>query len=164
MQPLFLSGDVGFEDSEPRRSCSDTFHEVLERRLQRRSVPRHGAWAPLFCIGSPANLKGAEARNGLTFSPIEGSADDEIGVPDGYTWKALAAWGDPLTQEAPDFDPSDLDPAAQRLQVGYNCDFVAWFDNIRHSGIVGVNHECPSPDLRFPNYSADHTTQERVDY
>lgn len=164
MQPLFLSGDVGFEGSEPRRSCSDTFHEVLERRLQRRSVLRGGAWAPLFCIGSLANLKGADVKNGLTFSPIKGSADDEIGVPDGYAWEALAAWGDPLTPDAPDFDPNDLDPAAQRQQVGYNCDFVAWFDNIRHSGIVGVNHEYTNPDLMFPNYSADHTTQRQVDY
>ena len=103
-------------------------------------------------------------KNGLTFSPIKGSADNEIGVPDGYTWEALAAWGDSLTPDAPDFDSNDLDAAAQRQQVGCNCDFVACLDIIRHSGIVGVNHEYTNPDLMFPNYSADHTTQRQVDY
>lgn len=79
----------------------------------------------------------------------------------GKPWRRGAT---PRTPDAPDLDPNDLDPAAQRRQVGYNCDFVAWFDNIRHSGIVGVNHEYTNPDLMFPNYSADHTTPRQVDY
>ena len=163
-QPLFLSGDVGFEGSEPRRPCSDTFDEVLSRRIRRRSILQGGAMAPLFCLGAVANLKGQQQASGLTFSPIQGSPDDEIVVPDGYRWAPLAAWGDPLTRDAPAFDPDNLDPAAQRQQVGYNCDFLAWFDWIRKSGIVGVNHEYTNPDLMFRNYSADTTTQQQVDY
>jgi secreted PhoX family phosphatase len=158
------AGDVGFEGYEPRRACSDTFDEVLARRLHRRSLLKGGALAPLFSIGSISNLKGAEGDSGLRFAAIQGSAADEIGVPEGYKWEALAAWGQPLTNSAPEFDPDNLDPEAQRQQVGYNCDFLAWFDYIHGSGIVGVNHEYTSPQLMFRNYSAERTTQREVDY
>ena len=157
-------GDFGFEGNEPRRGCSDTFDEVLVRRLRRRSVLKGGLLAPLFSMGTIANLKGARGDSGLRFAALEGSAEDEIGIPDGYKWEALAAWGQPLTNSAPEFDPNNLDPAAQRQQVGYNCDFVAWFDYIHGSGIVGVNHEYTNPTLMFRDYSADRTTQREVDY
>ena len=45
-QPLFISGDVGFEGSEPRRSCSDTLDDMLSRRMRRRSILQGGAMAP----------------------------------------------------------------------------------------------------------------------
>ena len=77
----------------------------------------------------------------------------------------LAAWGQPINGSAPDFDPFDLDPWAQKQQVGYNCDFVAWFDYVvGGSGVVGINHEYTNPELMFPNYSADHATKRQVDY
>lgn len=161
---LFPSGDVGFEGREPRRSCSSTFDEVLSRRVMRRSLLKGGPLAPLFCLGAASELGGHLTENELTFTPIEGSADDEIAVPDGYKWAPLAAWGDPLTGRAPAFDPNNLDPGAQRQQVGYNCDFVAWFEYIHGSGIVGLNHEYTNPDLMFPNYSAETTNRQQVDY
>ena len=159
-----VPGDFGFEGNEPRRGCSDTFDEVLARRLHRRSVLKGGVLAPLFSMGTIANLKGQQDGSGLQFAPIQGSAADEIGVPEGYKWEALAGWGQPLTNNAPEFDPNDLDPAAQRQQVGNNCDFVAWFDYVHGSGIVGVNHEYTNPDLMFRNYSAERTTQRELDY
>ncbi len=161
---LFPSGDVGFEGHDPRRDCSDTFDEILSRRIQRRSLLKGSALAPLFCMGNIANLKGHELYGHLSFAPITGSSDDEITVPEGYKSAPLAAWGDPLFAGAPAFDPGDLDPAAQRRQVGYNCDFVAWFDHIDGSGIVGLNHEYTTPELMFSNYSADKATQRQVDY
>lgn len=163
-QAIFPGGDVGFEGSEPCRDTGDTFDEVLSRRIQRRSILKGGALAPLLYIGSVANLKGQEASSGLTFSPIQGRPDDEIAVPEGYKWEPLAAWGQPINGSAPEFDPYDLDPWAQEQQVGYNCDFVAWFDYIGGSGVVGINHEYTNPELMFPNYSADHATRRQVDF
>ena len=158
------SGDFEGEGYESRRDCGDTFDEVLERRLHRRSLLKGSVLAPLFSIGSIANLKGASGDSGLGFAAIQGSTADEIGVPEGYKREALAAWGQPLTNSAPEFDPNSLDPAAQRQQVGYNCDFVAWFDYMHGSGIVGVNHESTNQTLMFRNYSAERTTQRQVDY
>lgn len=163
-EPLFLSGDVGFEGLESPRTCGDTFEEVLSRRIRRRSLLGGGAIAPLLCLGSLVTLACRDQRGSLTFTSIEGNTEDEIHLPDGYRWAPLAAWGDPLTRTAPAFDPDNLDPVAQRQQVGYNCDFVAWFDHLDGSGIVGVNHEYTSPHLMFPDYSADHTTRQQVDY
>ena len=62
--------------------------------------------APLFSIGSIANFKGASGDSGLGFAAIQGSAADEIGVPQGSKWEALAAWGQPLTNSAPEFGPA----------------------------------------------------------
>ncbi len=115
-------------------------------------------------MGSIANLKGHETTSGLTFSPISGTKEDRVAVPDGYKWEPLAAWGQPLTADAPEFDPYDLDPDAQRQQVGYNCDFVSWFPSLHGSGIVCVNHEYTNPELTFANYSEDHTTKREVDH
>lgn len=157
--------DSGYwEGLEPRRDCSDTFDEVLSRRIKRRTLLTGGVLSPLFCMGALANLNGQQNPSGLTFSPISGTPEDRIAVPDGYTWEPLAEWGAPLTADSPEFDPFDLDPHAQRQQVGYNCDFVAWFPYIHGSGIVGVNHEYTNPELMFSNYSKDHTTQKEVDY
>ncbi|MDE0103497.1 MAG: DUF839 domain-containing protein [Bryobacterales bacterium] len=163
-QSPIRNGDFGFEGQEPRRSCSETFDEILARRMGRREVLRRGAIAPVFCMGAIANLEGSSHASSLSFSPIRGSAADEISVTDGYTWALLAESGQPLAASAHAFDPDNLDPVAQRQQVGYNCDFLAWFDYVRGSGIVGVNHEYTNPDLMFSNYSADTATKRPVDY
>ncbi len=161
---IFPSGDAGFEGHEPQRSCGETLDEVLNRRIRRRSLLKSCTLAPLFCVGAISNLRGHVFPGDLSFSPITGNADDEIAVPDGYKWAPLVAWGDPLRTGAPAFDPYNLDPEAQRQQIGYNCDFVAWFDYIHGSGIVGVNHEYTNPELMFADYSADTATQRQVDY
>ena len=67
-------GDFGFEGNEPRRGCSDTFDEVLARRLHRRSVLKGGVLAPLFSMGTIANLKGQQDGSGLQFAPIHKAA------------------------------------------------------------------------------------------
>ena len=60
------------EGLEPRRGCSDTFDEVLSRRIKRRTLLRGSVLSPLFCMGPLANLKGQQSSSGLTFSPISG--------------------------------------------------------------------------------------------
>ncbi len=48
--------------------------------------------------------------------------------------------------------------------MGCHRDFVAWFDYISRSGIVGVNHEYTNPALMFPNYDPDQSNQRQVDH
>lgn len=132
--------------------------------MRRRSLLKAGALAPLLSLGPVTPLRGQEDGEALSFAAIEGSADDQIAVPSGYQWAPLAAWGQPINADSPEFDPSNLDPEAQRQQVGYNCDFVAWFDYVHGSGIVGINHEYTNPELMFEHYSADRATQRQVDY
>ena len=95
----------------------------------------------------------------MHFAPLQGSAAGEIGVLEHYEREAPAAWGQPLTNAAPEFGPENLDPAAQRRQAGYNCGFAAWSDYVHGSGIVGVNHECANPRLMLRDYSAERAAR-----
>jgi len=161
---IFWRGDIGHEGNEPRRDCSDTIGEVIERRLSRRDLLKGAAAStPAMVIGAAAaeKAKAGAASDDLTFEPVVGSSADQIIVPPGYDWAPLAKWGQPLTPGAPDFDPDNITAEAQREQVGYNCDFVAWFD-LPFGGIVGNNHEYTNSELIWPNFSSDTMTAEQV--
>ncbi len=163
---LFPKGDVGFEGNEPRRDCSDTFEEVLGRRIKRRSVLKGAAAAfPLLAATNDFanNAKAQAPEVGLTFSPIPLDQTDDITLPAGYAWNPIARWGDPLTPGAPEFDPNNLTPEAQAQQIGYNADYVSWFDLPgigQQRGIVTNNHEYTNGELMFPNY--DEASEEAV--
>ncbi|MBI1353671.1 MAG: DUF839 domain-containing protein [Acidobacteria bacterium] len=165
---VFLSGDVGFEGTEPRRDCSDTFYEVMERRINRRSLLKGAAaLAPLFVVGGAATGPAAEkanaqASNPLGFTPVSKSTGDEVTVPEGYFTYPLLKWGEPLEAGAPAFDPDNLTAEAQSMQVGYNCDNLQWFD-LPFGGLLCVNHEYTNAELMFPTYptlGADETAVE----
>lgn len=158
----FLRGDCGFEGNEPRRTDADTFEEIVNRRIDRRSLLKGAAsTAPLFALSSIEPLK-AQASD-PTFPAITGNLNDAPAVPEGYAVTNLARWGDPLSNAAPEFDANNLTAEAQRQQIGYNCDFLAWFD-LPFGGIVGVNHEYTNPELMFNNYDRDNSNLEQVDY
>lgn len=53
---------------------------------------------------------------------------DLVSVPEGYTAKILAAWGDPIMPGAPDWLPdASQDAAAQEMQVGMHHDGMHYF-------------------------------------
>ncbi|CAN5898511.1 hypothetical protein BH23ACT11_BH23ACT11_17970 [soil metagenome] len=67
------------------------------------------------------------------FSPIEPTDKDDVVLPEGFEYKVIRAWGDPVT--------SDRD-------FGFNNDYVAYFPidapdggNNSEDGILWVNHE-----------------------
>lgn len=152
-------------DSAARDPSGETFRAVLARRFARRALLKGGALAPLLAIGSVRALVGHEAEANLTFGSIAGGTEDEVRVPDGYVSEALASWGDRLSARASRFDPSDLDPAAQRGQVGYNCGYLGWVDyQPLLGGIVCIGHNDTNPELMFSDYAPERTTLREVDY
>jgi secreted PhoX family phosphatase len=149
---------------------ADTFEEVLQRRVARRSLIK-GALAslPLVVLKTePGRVEPAEAQaaalDGLTFTPITLRNDDFVSVPPGYKADVLIRWGDPLSASAPDFDPNNLTAAAQAQQFGYNCDYLGYFDLPFNRGLLVVNHEYTNPELMFPGYTNANPTQQQVDY
>ena len=50
--------------------------------------------------------------------------DTAFTVPDGYTWKPIIRWGDPLFSSTPAFDIEAQTPEAQAGQFGYNSDYL----------------------------------------
>lgn len=160
---LFPKGDTGHEGWEPRRETGDTFEEVCERRLSRRSLLKGAAaFAPLFTVAGVTSEKASAqgAPGQLRFTPIEGDATDEVTVPEGYRAYSVLSWGDAVDPGAPAFDINNQTAAAQRRQAGYNCDFLGWFD-LPFGGILTVNHEYTNPELMFANYDPATATAEQ---
>ena len=162
------SGSAASTASGRRRRAPDTFARMLARRFPRRALLRSGG--AVLAAGALTRLSSQEADAGdespsLTFTPVAGGAEDEIRVPDGYVWEPLARWGDRVKVTSSRFDPSNLDPEAQRRQVGYNCGFLAWVVyQPTLGGLLCIGHDDTCPELMFPDYSADRATLQQVDY
>jgi secreted PhoX family phosphatase len=142
----------------------EKFADVLARRLSRRDLFK-GASAStalvLVPVSTTASAQGtpesASAASTLTFEPIEGNDLDQPVVASGYMAVPFLKWGDPLTADAPDFDPNNQTADAQAKQFGYNCDWMGFLplpegsDSSDH-GLLVVNHEYTNPELMFPGY------------
>ncbi|MGT2461701.1 PhoX family protein [Sinomonas atrocyanea] len=141
------------------------FRDIAAGALTRRSALGLGLASALtlaFTDGGRAEAAGnrlAPAAPGpsspLDFTPIKpvDRLVDAFTVPEGYTWRPIIRWGDPLFSDAPAFDIENQTAAAQARQFGYNNDYT---DIIRLDGPTGqravlvANHEYTNEDIMFP--------------
>jgi hypothetical protein len=161
------------ENSQERQEQGETFQEVLERRLSRRSLLKGAlAAAPLLVLSPPALLSGNGrhgSSDGLKFTPISLDNRDQVVVADGYDVDVLVRWGDPLFRNSPIFDPFHQTEQAQKLQFGYNCDYVSFLPLPHHrksrpnNALLFVNHEYTNEPIMFPGYDAQNPTEVQVD-
>jgi secreted PhoX family phosphatase len=103
---------------------------------------------------APARAAGS-APSSLTFTEIERTLDDKARVSEGHQAQVLLRWGDPIFADAPDFDPMAQTVAAQKMQFGYDCDFIGFMplpqgSKSSTSGLLCVNHEISRSTLMFP--------------
>ncbi len=94
----------------------------------------------------------------FSFSGLPQGVDGTHHVAKGYRADILVRWGDPVTYDAPDFDPENQTPYAQARQFGYNNDFVGFLPlpigtHNPDRGLLTVNHEYTSRKLMFPEHS-----------
>lgn len=119
--------------------------------------------------------KNAADRNKLTsqdftFSGLAYGVDSTHHVAEGYRADILIRWGDPVTDDAPEFDPLRQTPYAQLRQFGYNNDYVGFFPLPRGShnpdrGLLAVNHEYTTRKLMFPDHEKGNKHQgKRSEY
>lgn len=145
----------------PNTTDNEYFPDVATRALSRRGVlGAAGAGALALAISPAASSPAAAARlpgrgRGLRFSPIAPvpATVDAVTVPDGYAWKAVIRWGDPLFADSPEFDPANQTGASQAAQFGYNCDYldIIALDGQRGRTALGVvNHEYTNENIMFP--------------
>lgn len=102
----------------------------------------------------------AEGRRGARRSPLNFEAIrpvdfkvDEFNVPEGYSWKPIIRWGDPLFADSPAFDPKKQTAAAARKQFGYDNDYTEIIDIPGSEGrraVMFVNHEYTNENIMFP--------------
>ena len=78
----------------------------------------------------------------------------------------MIRWGDPVLPGAPAFDPTKQTAAGQKLQFGYNNDYLGYLPmpgaaNPSHHGLLVVNLEYTNEELMFPGVGADQMTKEQ---
>ncbi|HEY7721493.1 MAG TPA: PhoX family phosphatase [Pedococcus sp.] len=162
----------------PNASENEYFGDIVARGASRRSVLRGGSLAaavvglttlagrPAAAAPSPTRAgaaptpapaaAAARSRSPFGFTPIDPqpASLDRVVVPEGFDWEPIISWGDPLTDDAPDFDFDNQSAAAQEKQFGYNCDYT---DLIRtrgdHDGVLVCNNEYTNDELMFRGYA-----------
>jgi secreted PhoX family phosphatase len=155
---------------ECNMSANEDFRSIASAVFSRRALFGLGAAAAVaVAVGAPrpapvsqpsaAGVVGPGAsfarpgRAGLTFgaiAPVPAEVD-ALTVPDGYAWKPIIRWGDPLFSRAPAFDIRAQTPEAQAGQFGYNSDYLDIVpDPSGRTGVLVNNHEYVNPELMFP--------------
>jgi len=156
------------DDIAVNPSSQPSVSDLIERRLSRRAalgtVAAAGAsLASGAVIASPklAAKSTAEESQSLGFANVPQVYDDKAHAPTGYSMQTLIAWGDPITADAPAFDPKNQSARRQARQFGYNNDFLAFMplpfgSSSSDRGLLCVNHEYTDTELMFgglPGYS-----------
>lgn len=127
----------------------------------RRALLGGMAGLPLLNLGACATVLGEPAPEALSFAGVAATNADTITLPPGYAWRSLIAWGDPLFQGMPPFDPTAQSRADQELRFGQNNDMIALFaanyafppQRDPRLMLMCVNQEYFEPALMFPNIS-----------
>lgn len=149
-------------------ATNPTMGDVVAARFDRRELIRGVlavtaisatvSQAALAAAGrAHAQTSQAQTRtpaSSFDFRELAAGSDETHAVAEGYDVDVLIRWGDPVLPGAPAFDPMAQTAAAQRLQFGYNNDYVGYFpipgsDASAH-GLLVVNHEYTNEELMFP--------------
>jgi uncharacterized protein len=150
-------------------SSNSYFRDIASATMSRRAALGFGAAGALAVVlgsavtsAEPASAAGLSkaAKEGfgkskLKFAPIASidAAVDAVTVPEGFTWQPVIRWGDPIFNDAPDFDLNNQTAKAQEKQFGYNNDYT---DIVEIPGTKGrravlfTNHEYTNENIMFP--------------
>ncbi|QXT38685.1 PhoX family protein [Gymnodinialimonas ceratoperidinii] len=150
------TSDMSWDDWDaqvrPEPEVTD-FDRVVETAMTRRAV-----LGSLVALGSGAAVMGTAMLKGTTahaygqsdfpFEPIPAFTDNTIHVPEGYTWRPVARWGDKLFSDAPEFDNGHGAEGSDRI-FGENTDGMELY-RVGDAEVIAVNHEYVNPALNIP--------------
>ncbi|WP_022708442.1 PhoX family protein [Paracoccus zeaxanthinifaciens] len=153
-QQTRLSADDWDELNFPRPEVQE-FDRVVERAISRR-----GFLGGALAFGSGAAVMGsaflkaspalAQQAARFPFEQIAAQTDATIHVPEGYSWKTLVRWGDPLFSDAPEFDAAKGIPTEGSDRVfGENTDGMEAFE-VEGRQLLAVNSEYVNTDINLP--------------
>lgn len=144
----------GTPRQRPEESPGTDFRDVLKRAVGRRDVLRGGVsfGAAAFVLSAGGFVPRARAGNPVfDFRPVPANTLDTVTVPEGYSWRVLVAWGDPLWSKGMPFDPATRGTSrSQSLAFGDNNDGMELFED-RGRTILCVNHEYVNKQVIFGN-------------
>jgi uncharacterized protein len=135
-----------------------TMGDLIATRFSRRAITKGAlAVSAISATVSPLALIAAEkaraaSASAFSFTEVEAGVDETHHVAEGYDANVLLRWGDALFPDSPAFDPMAQSAEAQRLQFGYNSDYVGYvpLDGSAAHGLLVINHEYTSAQLMFP--------------
>lgn len=151
-----LSWDEWDEHHFPRPEEHD-FDRVVERAISRRGflggVLAFGSGAAAMGAGliASTSAKAQTATSRFAFTPIPAQTDGTVHVPEGYSWKTLVRWGDPLFSDASGYDVS-IDGGAvtgSDRVFGENTDGMECFSHEGHE-LLAINSEYVNPKINLP--------------
>lgn len=152
-----LSWDEWDELQNPPPAVTD-FDLVVERAVSRRGflgILAMGSAA--VAMGSVGNLMSStsavaqDAASRFPFKPIAAQTDATVHVPEGYSWKPLAKWGQPLFSNVADIDPVKGVSLENSDKVfGENTDGMESFLIGNHQ-VIAVNHEYVNNEINLPH-------------
>ncbi|MBN2761234.1 MAG: PhoX family phosphatase [Rhodobacteraceae bacterium] len=151
-----MSADEWDERNFPRPEVQD-FDRVVEKAISRRgfltSVLAFGSAAAVMGTGLMTSTSAqAQAAAGarFPFKPIGIQTDFAVHVPEGYEWKVLARWGDPLFSDADGYDVTEGGPVEMSDRVfGENTDGMETFSFQGHE-LIAINHEYANRRTNLP--------------
>jgi secreted PhoX family phosphatase len=151
------------EDKGSNDSKNETISDIISTRLGRRDFLRGSlAVSALSSVSLPALAAPGKAR--FSFKEIEAGSDENHHVAEGYDAKILMRWGDAVLKDAPAFNPMTQSADAQKLQFGYNNDFIGYIPmpgsaNPARHGLLVVNHEYTNEELMFAGIGIQKTKE-----
>ncbi|WP_181707002.1 PhoX family protein [Chthonobacter rhizosphaerae] len=148
-----LSWDEWDERINPPPAVTD-FDRVVETAISRRGflggllVFGSGAAALGTGLLSPSAALASTSR--FAFKPIPIATDGTVHVPEGYTWKPLAKWGQPLFSGVSDLDhATGGDLASSDKVFGENTDGMEAF-LVGGRQVIAINHEYVNEKVNLP--------------
>ena len=161
------------DDIESNISGNESFEQVVQARLSRRSVLGGGvAAAVATSLGGVGSLLSAVPANatgngpllgfkGIPVSPNDPLLSDTIVVPEGYTAKVLISWGDPLSNGPAFKQDASNTSADQEKQWGMHNDGMVYFPLLgSFRGLLVQNHEYTDDVLLFPDGTANWNAEK----
>ena len=147
-----LSADEWDELKFPRPHRQD-FDRVVERAISRRGFLGGAlAFGSGAAVMGTAFLKGgtalAQQADRFAFAALPIHTDGTVHVPDGYSWKVLARWGDPLFSDAGPFDQAFRGTQDDTRAFGENTDGMELF-LVDGREVIAVNHEYANVDINL---------------
>ena len=161
-QPVANETDNEYFGDIVRKTTRRTFLRAVGVTSAAAGLTAAAASAPAAAAG-PGKGLGRAVYEFESTPPIP-FATDKVVTPEGFTWKPLVKWGDPIIAGAPAFDFDNQTAAAQEKQFGYNCDYVGLVRKGHSSrGLLVVNNEYTNDELMFRGFTGySSATKEQV--
>ena len=146
-----------FDDQNYPREAQSEFGQLVGRAISRRGfLGLSAAFGVTAFVSGVAGLTQTAQAKGVSalmgFDNIAMSTADTITLPEGYSWKVLASWGDPLFAKGAAFDQVTRGTGeSQELAFGDNNDGMSLFQLSDDHGVFVVNNEYVNLDLISPD-------------